>query len=662
MKRESRLNQRGPSEEQYSADQVRVEAEVNARYPDAEWSALIAPLTALVQELAAGRTGMKAPPSPAQFAPDLAEAWKELTQALLVNEPRGLHEKAGAVLVNRLGAALARSPEGGPASWFRTSQALDRGGASFPFLEHLEPEVLLAHEQELQALPTYGNPLEFVNTFGRLHEPESQRAYLEEVAERARSAPDRWTWLEEVERDADVCTFQEPLGLQAHLLGRIGGKSWLRFVQALPLTLLREIAVRELQSPDEALDLVGLTLDEAVAGESPHEELLTLLVRRTFEIWNRIHASLVHWASGRSFLTSEHPEYLARAVAAEKDWKERELPDRARTLAARLLRDGREMGFRIATMASRHLFARSFNPQNPPPEKETTPVIRDALVEALAKSGRSLAEVVGGLLEPRLTKPGLLSACQVVLDKTVSFSEQERDEQSTRLWVAYGSQLQNDHYFLNGPLVEDDKHLAEALGGILARLSGPEDAFQKMFESIWRPSEGWKADHEAFLESLHNLAHLLIVGAIASHWLKQQDADGQTLFRLVWKRLHSWLRTLPEPLCDDEARSAIVHVWGRLWLIEGPAALNRAQIELQRLDRLNWLLIAAGHLLRNQIAAGGPSLLDLKLQQVLWTRFEKMFSVFRLRHTVTPELAARYEETAVQLTPDVPHPPRTPQH
>jgi hypothetical protein len=653
MRTDPRLDHRGPPEERYHAEQARQEAEVRGRHTDKEWSSLVGPLVTVVQALAIGRAVTEVPSLPAAFAPDLAEAWKTLAGALLEDRRSGLLEKADAVLADRLAAALAARPDVGPREWFQVAEVLERVGSALSYLDHISLDAIRAHEQELLMLPVHQSPLELIDTFSALREPSQQSAYLEELPARERSSKDRWEWLLQVERDADACVFRGEFWMQAHLLGRLGGRTWLRFVRLVPLTLLRQVAVRALKSLDEALELVGLALDEATDAAPLHEELVLLLIMRTLDLWNRIHSGLAHRASGRSFLTSEYPEFLARAKDAAKDWKDRELPERARALAARLLESG-ELGIRSAVITLRHLAARGSS-LHEAPENETTPVIREAVLRALTRSGRPLSEIVQRILEPPGTKAGLIAACSVVVADEGAFSEDERAAQSARIWDCYGQHLQGEPYFFNGPLAGDEKELAEVLGGVLARLPSPADALQKMLASVRRPAEGWKVDDMQFFESIGQVAHLLIVGAMASHWLKQKGRESQPLFRAAWKYLHSWLRTVPEHVAADQVRSAIVHVWARLWLIEGAGATELAFLELSRLDRLDWVLTAAAHLRDNQEPWGGPDRLDSRLQHVLWRRFEEMFPVVRLHHMMTPERAAEYEEKALGLTPDVPH-------
>jgi hypothetical protein len=241
----------------------------------------------------------------------------------------------------------------------------------------------------------------------------------------------------------------------------------------------------------------------------------------------------------------------------------------------------------------------------------------------------------------------------VVLEDTGSFSEPERVEQAERIWNAYCHQLETESYFLNGPLDADEEQLALALGLMLARLPAPETVFAARLASVRRPAEGWKADYMQFLRSRQSVLHLLIVGAMASGYRKQKGQPGQALFWHVWDRLHSWLRTPFPGIADDGMQSALAHVWARLWLMEGPASTGMALAALRRLDHLEWILLAATNLRNNMAPFGGPDRLPVELQEAIWSRFERMFPVHRLSKAMTPEKATRYEQDAIQLTPDV---------
>jgi hypothetical protein len=287
------------------------------------------------------------------------------------------------------------------------------------------------------------------------------------------------------------------------------------------------------------------------------------------------------------------------------------------------------------------------------PEQETAPLLRDAFAQALAKAGRRLDESVGAILGERTTKGALLSAALVVLEEGGSFSEDERSEQAERIWATYGKTLEAEPFIMNGPLASDEEQLALGLGGILARLSDPGAALEAMLAAVWHPAEGWKASYMQFLESIRRSLHLLIVGATAAEWLKRRNRAAQPVFRIIWEKLHSWLRIPFLPTAKDEVRSALAHVWARLWLIEGPASTERALVELRRLDQLDWLLLAASMHQQNTALLGGPNHLAVELQEVIWRRFERMFPLVRLHRAVPQEQLTAYEQDALELTPDV---------
>ncbi|WP_395848561.1 hypothetical protein [Cystobacter fuscus] len=653
MKKDPRLEFQQPWELRRLAEVAQADADVRALHPDSEWSTLVAPLVRLVRRLAAGETMLVAPPVPSGLSPALATPWKTLTSMLLSGEFHGSTEKEVRVLVERLCVALAADPGLGLAEWLRLSQELDRVDGGIIFLDQLTLDLLRAHEQELQILPAHTSPLELLSTHGPLSEPGVGERYLGEFSERERASTDRWDWLTQVKRATD-CFFQDPLRRQVHLLDRLGGRHWLQFMRALPHTLLRVASLYwTLQSPDVAHEMVELSIEEAVDGEPVHEEVLVLLVQHTFKLWNHIHRNLVEAASGRFLVDSESPESIERARAAEKDWRERELPERAQALAGCLLRRGaKDTGLKVGALALRHLFVRTHQEPYREPESETTPIIRAALVQGFATSGRSLSEIVSAILGTQTIKPALLSAACVVEDLS-SFSELERVEQAERIWNAYGQQLETEDYFLNGPLEADEQQLALALGSMLARQLAPETNFAARFVSVRRPAEGWKADYSQFLRTIQNVLHLLIVGAMASTYCKQRGQSGQALFRLVWDKLHSWLRTPLPGTTDDNVQRALAHVWARLWVMEGPTATGMALAALRRLDHLEWLLLVAKNLRDNMARFGGPNRLPTELQEVIWSRFERMFPVLKLKRAVTPEQAARYERDAIELTPDV---------
>lgn len=640
--------------EAQAAERAQVQATLRAHQLDSGWPERIASLAAFARQRVAGQPLPAPPVAPPEFPAPLARAWELLARTLQGERSAEEQGPEFSFLAEQLGIALAAAPGSGPEEWFRACEILKPcQGAGLAFLDTLDLELVRAHEAALLTLPTKEKLLQSLDTFGPLREPEQQRLYLEELDSRERAAEDLWSWLEEVDRYADSIRFRGSLWARAYLFERLGGIHWLRFLRALPIDLLRVIAAGEIDSLDEVGLEVGLLLKEAAVDEPTRKKLLTVLLRRGFELFSRLHAGLTHAARGLGF---EPPESRTEAVAVLAEWKERELPGRAQYLASQLLQPSTPSGFEVAALALRHLFARSPDLSRPSAESETVPVIRKALLEGLQASGRALGEIIRGILGTRATKSALLATSLAVLEPKNAVTPAEQSGLAVLLWSAYIQQLQEDKYFWYAPLAEDEFLLAWLLAGVLALLPQPEGALQTGLDSVHLPSEGWKADYVSFLETLSNVSHLLIVGAMASEWMAKQGRAGhRALFRHVWSFLHSWLRTVPEHVAADKLQGALVQVWARLPLMEGPASTERALAEFPRLDRVEWLLGAAVHLQANQPQGEGPSRLDLKLQQILWERFEAMFPLFRSTSHVTAELATRYQNEALRLTPDISH-------
>jgi hypothetical protein len=200
-------------------------------------------------------------------------------------------------------------------------------------------------------------------------------------------------------------------------------------------------------------------------------------------------------------------------------------------------------------------------------------------------------------------------------------------------------------------LTADDLALVDNLGRLLAHLPDPRGSLAIAIERVHKSGEGWKANYKGFLDSIRGVAYLLTIGAMASHRMKESGKDATGLFDFVWSHLHTWLRTLPDSVGEDEVRTVICHTWARLHFVDGEAGVSRAVAALRRIDHLDWIMHAAINWQRN--LPPNQAELDVGVQVILRARFTALFPTFRGRHTTTAELSAHYEAELLRLTPSI---------
>ena len=644
----NRRGLRSPSDEGYQTQQRELQREVRARYSTSDWNALLEPMAQMVRRSAAGDDSRTAVAVPSGLDPDLKVPWETLRSAIAERRDLGVLGAPTFVLNERLTTLLAEEGPTGPTQWQAIAQVLGRVG-EVPYVEAIPLEQVAAHEDALIDIVTTADPISVLHTFGRLRASTEAGAFLSELIARRGVLRDLWLWLEEVSHLAGSCTFSEPFWISVHLLGRLGGTPWLRFLRRLPSALHRQIALRQISSPEDTLDLLGLIVESPSESDDLDAEIGTLLLRHLFGLWNNTLVDLSHAAAARAYDPALYPDFHKGALSAEKDWKDRYLPECAQALATAMLSACRPIGFSISILALRHLWSTGADPSREP-NSFTAPIVRGALISALAQSTRSLDDFVRELLAAKPTDPGVLAACLVTIERKGEGALGAL-KQFHAIWQCRVEMFSRDaHARLS--LVGDGFELAKALASTLARLESPPVELERAIQRVHRSGEGWKSDYKGFLASISSVADLFTVGAIACEFLKTGGQPSQPLFEVVWSRLHSWIRNVPEPIGDQEIRSALVNTWARLQLVEGVLNVPRIISTLKRIDRLDWILDAAKHLQLNQPTT--PSELPPEIQSAIRDMYDDLFPSFSLRHNVTSELAAQCQAMASGLTPAVP--------
>ncbi len=585
---------------------------------------------------------------PVGLEQEIVEAYQTIRQAIDGGRELPRAEGARETLLNRLGATLADRCRANPERWETIFSALERLGAwsaEEVFVARLDPDAVLASLGGFSRQLTQEQAFRSLDTFGWLRDASHQAGYLEELASREARGGDRWSFVEWAARPSGEVGFDGALRFRAALHRKAGLVPWLEWVGRLPLLFLQAIALRDVQSLDEAQEIMGRLLLESSASE----DVRILAAMRLMELWATVGGNLARVADKRLIFRQEDEPRRAQAAESLAEWREHELPSRMAVFGKTCVNAG-ETGRRVASGVLRnHFVSKVLPPRHRSAEDEDIPAIREKLIGAFLEGGVSLSVVLDGLFHPSPTRASLLSAAILVLEASPAVAGWA--ESADRVWRAYSRSLMEPDAYWHWPewLVDDDLTLAWVLGGVLGSAEVPSRKLADLLRAVHLPPDGWRFEHSRWFESRSQVAHVLVVGSMAAEWLKKAGKTdlARATFSVAWRELDRWLRQV-DRLGQNCELTAIGHVWARLWYVEGPEGIDLALPGLGRMDKLDWVLGAA-EALRNNQGQGGSSNLDNRIQNVLNERIPPMLELARRSPGLPEDELATLEDRVRRL-------------
>jgi hypothetical protein len=640
-----------PYQERLSRQNAEAERAARARIPGEQLSVAVDALADATIGSVLGRPVPELVP-PSEYDAGLLSAWKCLHAVLTVETemPKGTAEERvlGTALLSQLGSRVSPQPE----LWlavFRKAERLHDGWRLFP--ESMEPEALRAHGHALSKHAPLDDPNSWIEPLGHLRNVAAWKSWLERARDQEKGT-DLWAALDKTNRLAEELQVSSDLHQRSVLARRAGLDVWVRWLGDLPAAPLAQSAMRDLASLDEARDLLESALRSDIT-EGARVLVVALAVRRTIELCEQLWLNLAHGADRRWAMPGEAPEHQTRCQDALREWKDRELAERAGAVAQTLLEEG-AIGRAVSVMALRHLFQNSAKEYGRDARVATSGAFRRALIRAFVDRKQVGVALLSEILAPMPVRGAVLAGSRPLLESDEGEAT-ERTRSASLLLESYASWLSGSDSWWTSPLRDDELELAWCVAGVVAETEQPSDAVRDLLCRFEVPAEGWKHDSRRYLESRPVIAHVVVVGAMASEWCFTHARNDSALrtYDVVWEFMIRWLRAsaLVGP-SDDMMRSAIAHLWARAPLVYGEAVNARALSALESLDVLDWLLVAAIHLMRNAKTPGYKW--DPALQRVIRKRFCEQMPAMRHRHGVRSETLEQLTKDHAELTPDLP--------
>jgi hypothetical protein len=620
---------------------------------DAEaWVALVDPLADFFLAHAEGHV-VPVPSPPVEFDESLVASWNVLGLSLVSHAaPTPANPEAYAVLSQQLGTRIAARVGEQPARWDAILEVLSNSGQAWDaFCDNLDPDAIRSNLTELTALPAQVNALDLFESFDRPRGDETLRYRADRLADLRAQSSDLWSYVEETTRGAEDIILIARLRGRSRLLFRAGEEHLVAWLAALPLPVLSASALREVADLNVIENLISSRLAKASSGE---DWLLVLLLRYAFDRWRRIESQLC-WAGDRDRWASPwsaDPNELAAYELQLAQWRDTELPERARHVAAMLV--GTAAGRTVAILALRHLFEWTWQPREPRAALQIVGRVRAALVAALLDSCSDLPALVSAIIDGLKVPAALLGAATLVVAAD-QFPTDQRNQARRQVLDGYRDWLLAGDCTWSQDLREDEFNLAWTLARLLAAGEGPALDFHRLLTSCCAPTEGWLFDLDRVASSIPKLAHVLTVGALATEWLARVQLVDQArcLFALVWECLHRLMRSTAEYEFMSALATPLAHTWARLWLVWQHAGDAAAMEQFRTIDRIEWLLAAAQNFSRNRaVNTSDERALPVELQSVLRCRFDELFRTWRLCSHVTQRDVESYLAEMTRLAAD----------
>ncbi len=549
-----------------------------------EWDNLLQSLVTYTAEVINGKPPEE-PPTPPSLQADLETAWTEVLKS--IQDQHSHHTTTGAasrVIQQVLGNNLAKPGVVPPENWDKAIVLLEHLHYAWDtFVDSIDTELTLANIDRLTKIPDYDHPLQLIDTFNHLREPERWPAYDTHLEQQRKSSEETWQFIESSTRWSDEATLPTDIHGRSRILVKSAKSHWLHWVEQLPLNIIEAIALRDIDDLDSGEELLHIATAKGMT-----EETLCLLLQHVYYLWTRIDGSLRHSASKRIWSENDSDKRMEYENHL-KQWHETELMKRALNVSEILVTNGHTISQNVTIQALRYLStARNLEAST---ADQVVNAFREAACKKLVEFHHNLQQVCKDLLTPNVTVQGLLCAGGLPLQDWSQKTEGKAYSFKAVL-TAYMEWLQGDSFHYPHPFSGDDFWMAWVVAGSLSFHPNPHDILVTILDMFSVPSEGWNYDDDRFRRSIQRVAHVFTLGAMASEWLSThgKDSEARSCLLYLLERIHTWIRVSTDLSYEAVVNTALVNIWSRLPLVlkEDAEMLSVSKItDLDHLD-LGW--------------------------------------------------------------------------
>lgn len=513
-----------------------------------------------------------------------------------------------------LGKVLAELCESDYNTWKKVHKVIqDYQDLYRVWVNSLPIEGIKRNINRIKEMPFYQHPLELVYTWGYYQEKQYWDGFSDFIKVEEDQANDTWELIKSIMPFDNEFRLKPVVQFKTDLLYRYDKKVWVDWIHTLPFLHMKDAALGRIGNLDELMELLRYSVQQN------NEEITALLIRKYLELVKRITVNLEQYSAG---------------VKNQLDgWTKEELPMYMNDITKILMGENQPLGIRLTLSIIRQIKVRDYQKDRVEDE------LRKAFIAGLAEQGE--VEIQSFLNEP-ISQGLLIGALLFYYKRDQGVSE----DSINLLWEAYLSLLKQERFYWDIGLSEqeDDFHLLWMLGGVLAEFEDGVFILNTAQDSLNARTEGWQFDRESFFRLNRKVVHLLIIGAMASDWLSQQDKQdkSQTLYDFVFAETNTRIRQLPDHEFN-EFDPLIRQVWSRLIMIYPNSFTQKAYDAAKDFDHLNHILLALTILLKNIQRKGADKTLEPELVELMKTSYDTMLPLVRMKYGRFPERIKWYE-------------------
>jgi hypothetical protein len=496
------------------------------------------------------------------------------------------------------------------------------------WLNNLPVDTIKKNLTVIKMSPEYKHPLELVRTWGHLRDSKYWDGFDENCNHNKTISVDIWEYVELSNDLNNEFELGDKLKFKSDLLMKYDINEWVLWVLQLPLIQIKKAAISEVQSLHKVEEIIAILLSLEKYDNAETEELLSLTIQHTIDLWKRINSNLEHFSNNRWVYSEEDRIYYDEGKKQLEIWKKEELPRRARLLADSLSINKDISGKNMAVFMARHLSVNN--------DKDFVILkLREAIINSLLNSNISIKEIFDSINKVRITK-------KTFINSLILFFEYDDLEVETenyiinKCWDFYLNLL-NDKFYWDTSLNEskDDTALLWLIAGILSKFESPKIKLDEILSSVYAISEGWNYDIDKYYSSMNKVVHCLIVGGMSAEWIyidKNDKVLSRDIFDFVWDYAHNWIRSITS-YYPKEIETLLIQLWARLYLVYNDEYEKKAIETIRIMDDLYHMLLSSKILFSNVKNTLSDFSFSKEYNVLLRDRFDKLFPLARVQYS-----------------------------
>lgn len=461
------------------------------------------------------------------------------------------------------------------------------------WVENISESAIKKNREEIYKVSKYDHPLELIRTWGYFRDRSYWDSFDENNRINKEKFKDPWSYVESVIRYGDEFRLSTELKFKSDLLRKLGLKEWILWVKDLPLIQIRYVLVLEVQSANEAQELLTVIIKLEGVEDKEKEELLCLVIHYIIVLLSDINNNLNHYAEGKWAYFEEDKSFSKECEQKLDEWDKEYLPNYITKLVDNILNNGGTPGKNVLIYMLRHINVRN-------ERDKIIGKVRTGIVDSIVRGSLEVEDIIGSIGKEHLNTKTTLNSL-ILLFSSEKVTQEDKETIFKKMWNDYYELLEEKNYW-HIPLNPnyDDHKLMWLMAGVLSNFDNPRTKLEELLAEVYIATEGWGYDIKDHYSSISNTAHVLVVGVMAIEWMRYNRpndvTEGMELFDFVWNFTQTWIRTLVYQ--PDQINELLIQLWARVPLVYDELKGQIVQA-LEDMDSLEHILVCSQVFLSN---------------------------------------------------------------